>query len=90
MRRHTTFSFTLLPSREQEQALKRHVGAARFAFNQCLRLVTNALGTKQQRDRSAAKTQALPKLESRGRASISSMRSTPGNARKTRGVTKQG
>jgi len=48
MSRHTTFSFTLLPSHEQEQALRRHVGAARFAFNQCLRLVTNALGAKQQ------------------------------------------
>jgi len=54
MSRHTTFSFTLLPSREQEQALKRHVGAARFAFNQCLRLVTNALGAKRQPDASAA------------------------------------
>ena len=54
MTRHTTFSFTLLPSREQEQALRRHVGAARFAFNQCLRLVTHALGAKQQPDRGAA------------------------------------
>ena len=53
MTRHTTFSFTLLPSREQQQALRRHVGAARFAFNQCLRLVTDALGAKQQPDRSA-------------------------------------
>jgi len=54
MSRHTTFSFTLLPSHEQEQALRRHVGAARFAFNQCLRLVTNALGAKQQSDPGAA------------------------------------
>ena len=50
MTRHTTFSFTLLPSREQEQALRRHVGAARFAFNQCLRLVLNALAAKEQAD----------------------------------------
>jgi putative transposase len=49
--RHTTFSFTLLPNRDQEQALRRHVGAARFAFNQCLRLVMNALDAKQQSDR---------------------------------------
>src|SRR5574339_421880 len=54
MTRHTTFSFTLLPSREQEQALRRHVGAARFAFNQCLRLVLKALQAKQHPDNSAA------------------------------------
>ena len=53
MTRHTTFSFTLLPSREQEQALRRHAGAARFAFNQCLRLVLNALAAKEQADASA-------------------------------------
>src|SRR5690606_19392947 len=53
MSRHTTFSFTLLPSREQEQALRRHVGAARFAFNQCLRLVVNALEAKRQVGKSA-------------------------------------
>ena len=47
MTRHTTFSFTLAPTREQEQALNRHVGAARFAFNQCLRLVLNALEAKK-------------------------------------------
>jgi putative transposase len=58
MTRHTTFSFTLLPSREQELALRRHVGAARFAFNQCLRLVTNALALKQQRGASVAQDSA--------------------------------
>jgi len=47
MTRHTTFSFTLVPSPEQEQVLRRHVGAARFAFNQCLRLVVSALGQKR-------------------------------------------
>ena len=56
MNRNTTFSFTLVPSREQEQALRRHVGAARFAFNQCLRLVVNALESKQQADKSAEQT----------------------------------
>ena len=46
--RHTSFSFTLDPTREQEQALSRHVGAARFSFNQCLRLVLNALEARKQ------------------------------------------
>ena len=43
MTRQTTFSFTLDPTPEQAAALSRHVGAARFAFNQCLHLVLNAL-----------------------------------------------
>jgi putative transposase len=47
MTRQTTFSFTLDPTPEQEAALCRHVGAARFAFNQCLRLVLKALEAKQ-------------------------------------------
>src|SRR5688572_30122001 len=47
MTRQTTFSFTLDPTPEQRVALGRHVGAARFAFNQCLRLVLNALGAKK-------------------------------------------
>ncbi|WP_211489955.1 helix-turn-helix domain-containing protein, partial [Georgenia thermotolerans] len=38
MSRHTTFRFCLDPTVEQERVLARHVGAARFAFNQCLRL----------------------------------------------------
>ncbi|HEY6562600.1 MAG TPA: helix-turn-helix domain-containing protein, partial [Polyangiaceae bacterium] len=45
--RHTTFSFTLAPTREQVEALSRHVGAARFAFNQCLRIVLNALEARK-------------------------------------------
>src|SRR6187200_229653 len=48
MTRQTTFSFTLDPTPEQKAALGRHVGAARFAFNQCLRLVLNALEAKKQ------------------------------------------
>ena len=47
MTRQTTFSFTLDPTPEQRAALGRHVGAARFAFNQCLRLVLNALEAKK-------------------------------------------
>jgi putative transposase len=46
MTRQTTFSFTLAPTVEQSAALCRHVGAARFAFNQCLRMVFNALEAK--------------------------------------------
>lgn len=38
MPRHTSFRFCLDPSVEQERVLFRHVGAARFAFNQALRL----------------------------------------------------
>jgi len=38
MSRHTTFRFCLDPTVEQEAVLARHAGAARFAFNQCLRL----------------------------------------------------
>lgn len=46
MERHTTFSFTLVPTAVQAEALRKHVGAARFAFNQCLRLVEDALAAK--------------------------------------------
>jgi putative transposase len=42
MSRHTTFRFCLDPTVEQTAALARHVGAARFAFNQCLRLHLDA------------------------------------------------
>jgi putative transposase len=43
MGRHTTFRFCLDPTVEQQQVLARHAGAARFAFNQCLRMVKTAL-----------------------------------------------
>ena len=46
--RQTTFSFTLDPTPEQAAALCRHVGAARFAFNQCLRFVLSALEAKKE------------------------------------------
>ncbi|WP_373049364.1 RNA-guided endonuclease InsQ/TnpB family protein, partial [Vulgatibacter sp.] len=45
--RHTTFCFTLQPTAAQEQVLWRHGGAARFAFNQALRLVKNALEARK-------------------------------------------
>jgi hypothetical protein len=40
--RHTTFQLAADPSPEQERALAWHEGAARFAFNQCLRLHLDA------------------------------------------------
>jgi putative transposase len=40
--RHTTFQFTADPTPVQERALARHEGAARFAFNQCLRIHLDA------------------------------------------------
>ncbi len=43
MTRHTTFRFCLDPTVEQQQVLARYAGAARFAFNQCLRMVKTAL-----------------------------------------------
>ncbi len=43
MSRHTTFRFCLDPTVEQREVLARHAGAARFAFNQCLRIVKAAL-----------------------------------------------
>jgi helix-turn-helix protein len=45
--RHTRFTFTLEPTASQKEALCRHVGAARFAFNQCLRFVQDALAAKK-------------------------------------------
>jgi putative transposase len=41
--RHTTFRFALDPTPAQAGMLARHAGASRFAYNQCLRLVTDAL-----------------------------------------------
>ncbi|MGF6883011.1 putative transposase [Nocardia sp. GAS34] len=41
--RHTSFSYCLDPTVEQQQILSRHAGAARFAFNQCLSAVKSAL-----------------------------------------------
>ncbi len=47
MSRHTTFKFCLDPTVEQHEALARHAGASRFAFNQCLRLVKTALSHRR-------------------------------------------
>jgi putative transposase len=44
--RHTTFRFALDPTPAQAGMLARHSGASRFAYSQCLRLVTDALQTK--------------------------------------------
>jgi putative transposase len=45
--RHTTFRFVLDPTVSQRQALIRHAGASRFAYNQCLRLLANALADRE-------------------------------------------
>jgi putative transposase len=45
--RHTTFRFALNPTPVQELALARHAGAARFGYNQCLRMVTDALAARK-------------------------------------------
>ena len=47
MTRHTTFRYCLDPTVEQEAALGRHAGAARFAFNQCLEMVKTALTMRE-------------------------------------------
>lgn len=47
MARHTTFKFCLDPTAEQAVALSRHAGAARFAFNQCLRIVKTRLSVRR-------------------------------------------
>ncbi len=49
MARHTTFRFCLDPTVEQSVALARHAGAARFAYNQCLRLHLDARGQSRSR-----------------------------------------
>jgi putative transposase len=45
--RHTTFRFALDPTSDQAALLARHAGASRFAYNQSLRLVTDALAMAQ-------------------------------------------
>ena len=45
--RHTTFRFALAPTPAQVAMLARHAGASRFTYNQCLRLVTDALSVKE-------------------------------------------
>ncbi len=55
--RHTTFQFTADPSVAQERALARHEGAARFAFNQCLRMHLDARNQRKAVERAAADDQ---------------------------------
>jgi putative transposase len=45
--RHTTFRFALEPTPAQAVLLARHAGASRFAYNQCLRLVADALAASR-------------------------------------------
>jgi len=45
--RHTTFRLALAPTPPQAALLARHAGASRFAYNQCLRLVTDALAAQK-------------------------------------------
>ena len=45
--RHTTFRFALAPTLAQAAILARHAGASRFAYNQSLRLVTDALAARR-------------------------------------------
>jgi hypothetical protein len=40
--RHAAFRFTVDASAVEVAVLRRHVGAARFAYNQCVRLVKDA------------------------------------------------
>jgi putative transposase len=45
--RYTTFRFALDPTPAQAAMLARHAGASRFAYNQCLRLVTDAVAARR-------------------------------------------
>jgi transposase len=45
--RHTTFRFALAPTPAQAEVLARHAGASRFAYNQSLRLVDDALAARR-------------------------------------------
>jgi putative transposase len=45
--RYTTFRLAMDPTPAQAALLARHAGASRFAYNQCLRLVTSALRTNK-------------------------------------------
>jgi putative transposase len=47
--RHTTFRFALAPTPTQAALLARHAGASRFAYNQCLRLIADALVAQKTR-----------------------------------------
>jgi putative transposase len=76
MARHTTFRFCLDPTVEQSVALARHAGAARFAFNQCLRLHLDARAAGGRQDFGADDG-------SRGGGRDASCRETRGDVRET-------
>jgi putative transposase len=44
--RHTTFRFALAPTAEQSRMFARYSGASRFAYNQSLQLVTDAIAAR--------------------------------------------
>jgi putative transposase len=46
--RFTAFRFTLDPTADQVAVLRRHAGASRFAFNQCLAMVKDALDARRR------------------------------------------
>jgi putative transposase len=46
--RHTTFRFALNPTHAQQWAFARHAGASRYAYNECLRIVTDALEARKR------------------------------------------
>ena len=48
MARHTSFTFTAVADPAVERLFARHAGAARFGYNQCRALVTDALDAKKQ------------------------------------------
>lgn len=58
--RHTTFQLVAEPTVEQARALARHEGAARFAFNQGLRLHLNARRAGKHDDRDDAQPGPVP------------------------------
>jgi putative transposase len=45
--RHTTFRFALDPTAAQHRALTRHAGASRYAYNECLQIVTDKLQARK-------------------------------------------
>jgi len=58
--RHTTFRFALAPTPAQVAKLARHAGASRFAYNQCLRLVIDALAADRKMTTWAGQVVANP------------------------------
>ncbi len=70
-KRHTTFHFTLEPTASQAEGLRRHVGAARFAYNQCLRGVVTRLEEKAAKKDSGEDVAHVPSSAWRPRRAVS-------------------